>query len=123
MIPTGNELVAIESAVPATEMVSSLSAVRPPASVTRTVNVKTASLDAVGVPETTPVVSPNVSPAGRLPFVVDHVNGPAPPADVSVCEYGVERVAGAKDDVVIASGSTTRRVNARVELRRFASVT
>jgi hypothetical protein len=34
---------------------------------------------AVGVPETTPVFAPRVSPAGRLPPVIDQVNGAVPP--------------------------------------------
>jgi hypothetical protein len=34
---------------------------------------------AVGVPETTPVVAPRVSPAGKLPPVIDQVNGAVPP--------------------------------------------
>jgi hypothetical protein len=33
----------------------------------------------VGVPETMPVVAPRVSPAGRLPAVMDQIYGVVPP--------------------------------------------
>ena len=41
---------------------------------------------AVGVPETTPVVAPRLSPAGRLPPVIDQVNGAVPPLMCRVLE-------------------------------------
>ena len=44
-----------------------------------TVAVKVNVPVAVGVPETMPVVVPSVSPAGRLPLVMDHVYGVVPP--------------------------------------------
>jgi len=41
---------------------------------------------AVGVPETTPVVAPRLSPAGRLPPVIDQVKGAVPPLMCRVLE-------------------------------------
>jgi len=47
------------------------------ASATVAVTVKVPEV--VGVPETRPVVPPRLSPAGRLPAVMDQLYGPVPP--------------------------------------------
>ena len=65
----------------ATEIERALSAVRPPASVTRTVNDTTDVTDWVGVPPIAPVDVFSVRPAGRLPDASDQTNGPAPPVE------------------------------------------
>lgn len=122
MTPTGIDEVATDRGVAATEMESCFVALREPASSTRSVNVLTESEVAVGVPEMTPVDGFSVRPPGRLPSVVDHVNGPAPPETDRVCEYATVPEAGPSDDVEMMSGSTTRIVSARVVLRRLASV-
>jgi hypothetical protein len=41
---------------------------------------------AVGVPEIIPLPAANVSPAGRLPEVIDHAYAGVPPLACSVCE-------------------------------------
>jgi hypothetical protein len=51
-----------------------------------TVTVKVDIPLAVGVPEIVPVADPSVSPAGRLPEVMDQVYGWVPPLAVRVCE-------------------------------------
>ena len=45
-----------------------------------------------GVPEITPVVAASVSPAGRLPDVIDHVYAGVPPLACNVRAYAVPSV-------------------------------
>jgi hypothetical protein len=59
--------------------------VAPRASVTRTVKLNAPDTD--GLPDTTPVVSFNVNPAGNAPDEIDHTYGEVPPVTVNVCEY------------------------------------
>jgi hypothetical protein len=51
-----------------------------------TVKVKVDIPLSVGVPEIVPVVDAKVSPAGRLPEVIDQVYAGVPPLAVRVCE-------------------------------------
>src|SRR5579872_4645843 len=57
----------------------------------------------VGVPEMTPALL-TVSPAGRLPLEIDHVNGCTPPAAAIVWLYATPTVAVGSVAVVITGG-------------------
>ena len=57
-------------------------ATSPSASLTRTVNAELPT--AVGVPDSPPLDAFSVIPAGRLPGLTDHANGPVPPDTASV---------------------------------------
>lgn len=73
-----------------------------PLSVTVAVNAKVPL--AVGVPEMVPVVDVSISPEGRLPDVIDHEYGAAPPIACNVCEYAAPAVAGISAGVAMDSG-------------------
>ena len=61
--------------------VTALFAIPPAVSVTVIVTGKLP--EAVGVPDSTPVLAFRVSPAGRLPLLTDQVRLPVPPVAVS----------------------------------------
>ena len=69
-----------------------------------TVTVKPDVPFAVGVPETTPVAGVSVSPAGRLPELIDHVYPGVPPPASKVCEYATPLVPEASTEEAIESG-------------------
>jgi hypothetical protein len=73
------------------------------ASTTRTVKLLTPPFP-LGVPEIVPDVAFKISPIGRLPAVIDHVNGGTPPVAESVALYGAFWLPSAKEVVVIARG-------------------
>ena len=60
---------------------------------------------AVGVPVIAPDAAVRLSPVGRLPELMDHVNGDVPPDSVSVCEYETVRSPPSSDAVVIDSAA------------------
>jgi hypothetical protein len=67
-----------------------------------TLNVRDfAFAEAVGVPLITPVLD-RLSPAGKVPVVIDHRYGIVPPVARRVAEYGVPTVPFGKDFVEIA---------------------
>jgi hypothetical protein len=68
-----------------------------------TVAVKAKVPLAVGVPEITPVPAARVSPAGRLPLVIDHVYAGVPPVARRLCEYVTPSVPEARAEVGIVS--------------------
>jgi hypothetical protein len=70
-----------------------------------TVAVKLEVPVAVGVPEMVPVVAARVSPAGRLPELIDHVYDGLPPAAVIGAEYATPSVPVGNVPVVIVSGA------------------
>jgi hypothetical protein len=57
----------------------------------------------VGVPEITPLLGARLSPAGRLPEVIDHLYGAAPPLALRAVEKGVPEVPEGSVEDVIAS--------------------
>ena len=59
---------------------------------------------AVGVPEMTPVAGARLSPAGRLPDVMDQVYGVVPPVALSVAEKSLFGIPPGKLVEVMASG-------------------
>ena len=67
-------------------------------SVTRTAKVETPVV--VGVPVTAPDAD-SVSPAGRVPEMIDQVYGELPPVAVRVCEYPRAVAAGKSGEVVV----------------------
>jgi hypothetical protein len=58
----------------------------------------------VGVPEITPLEAIRLSPAGRLPEVIDHVYGVVPAAAVRAAVYGALTTPCGKVAVEIARG-------------------
>jgi hypothetical protein len=74
-----------------------------------TVAVRLAVPAAVGVPEMIPVDAAKLSPAGRLPALIDHVYGVVPPFACSTVEYCELTVPEGRLEVVIARpvGETT----------------
>jgi hypothetical protein len=59
---------------------------------------------AVGVPETTPVVADNDSPAGSAPLATDQVYGVLPPVAASVAVYATPTCPAGSEVVVIVIG-------------------
>ncbi len=57
-----------------------------------TVIVKVKPPVVVGVPEITPVAGSKLKPSGKLPEVIDHVNGVVPPNASSIWLYDVPTV-------------------------------
>jgi hypothetical protein len=70
-----------------------------PASVTRTVKLAVPAV--VGVPEMIPVLAARLKPAGKVPVVIDHVNGVVPPLTPNVWLYPAPTVAPGKVVVVM----------------------
>jgi hypothetical protein len=68
-----------------------------------TVAVKEEVPLAVGIPEMLPVGA-SVSPEGRLPDVIDHEYGAAPPVACNACEYVAPTVAELSAGVAMVSG-------------------
>jgi hypothetical protein len=66
-----------------------------------TVTVKFVVPVAVAVPEIKPVVGDMLSPAGRLPAVMDQLYGVVPPPAATAFEYAVPCVPEGKLDVVM----------------------
>ena len=69
-----------------------------------TVAVKLEVPVAVGVPEMVPVVAARLSPAGRLPELIDHVYDGLPPVAVIGAEYATPSVPEGNAPVVMISG-------------------
>lgn len=67
VMPTGSDAVNTDSGVSATAIDNVVSVVRPPESVTRTVNVDTELTVCEGVPERTPVTGFTTRPTGGVP--------------------------------------------------------
>jgi hypothetical protein len=82
--PGNNDVVVIATGF-TTTIDNTFVAVRESASVTRNVTELVPAV--VGVPDN--VAPVKVTPAGNVPALTSHVNGPTPPAAVSVCEYAV----------------------------------
>lgn len=87
---------------------------RPPASVTRTVNAD--ELAVATVPDSTPPVD-SVAPAGRLPLAIDHVFVPEPPVLASVNEKAEPATTEFSDAVVTTNGADTTSDSERVDVR------
>jgi hypothetical protein len=70
----------------------------------------------VGVPEITPVLGVKLSPAGRLPEVIDQVYGAVPPLALRAVEKGVPEIPEGSVEDAIASwiAATTTDVAADV---------
>jgi hypothetical protein len=70
-----------------------------------TVAVKLEVPLALGVPEMVPVVAARVSPAGRLPELIDHVYDGLPPVADIGAEYATPSVPEGNAPVVMVSGA------------------
>ena len=63
-------------------------------------------IEAVGVPEMTPVVAARLRPAGKLPELICHVYPGVPPIACKLVEYAVPEVPEGRDEDVMVSVGT-----------------
>src|SRR5512146_2791252 len=88
----------------------------------RTCTVKPNEPDALGVPETTPVVAFKVRPAGSVPLLIDQVYGVTPPVLCKVVLYAVPTVAlGIVVVVITSTAGATVMLNAWVSVTGVAA--
>ena len=107
IVPPGSDVLLIVTAVSTSiERLSEPVIAGDEASATVTVNAD--AVVAVGVPEMAPVCASSMRPGGSDPVVIDQVNGPVPPATVSVAEYNVPMAPTGSVAGVIASGEDSR---------------
>jgi hypothetical protein len=85
-----------------------------PASATTTVRL--AVTGAVGVPEMIPVDAARLSPAGRLPALIDQLYGDVPPFACSTVEYCEPTVPEGRLEVVIESDTGAMTIDRVTDL-------
>jgi hypothetical protein len=76
-----------------------------------------------GAPESTPLFESNSIPFGRVPLLIDQVNGGSPPDATMEFKYDSPYLACGKDIVIMMRGSTTVNVRFFLDMDRTASAT